>query len=102
MCGSVALLLLDCVAFFLPTPFASRMPVTTEIYTLALIAGSDIRDPKGTTAAVVKECCDIVAGQERLQRLWFGTEHESPGTLQLFLGEWSAAVLCRAKGSGLD
>ena len=68
------------------------MPATTEICTLVLVAGSDIGDPNGTVATVMKECCDTIASQEGLQKLWFGTEHESPGTLQLFLGKCSATV----------
>ena len=74
------------------------MPATTEICTLALVAGSNIGDPNSAAATVMKECCDIMAGQEGLQKLWFGTEHESPETLQLFLGECSAAVLCPCRG----
>jgi hypothetical protein len=62
------------------------------------VAGSDIWDPNGAAATVMREYCDAMASQEGLQKLWFGTEHESPGTLQLFLGECSAAVLCRCRG----
>ena len=83
---------------FLPIFVTFIMPATTEICTLALVADSDIGDPKGAAATVMKECCDTMASQEGLQKLWFGTEHESPGTLQLFLGECCAAVRCLCRG----
>lgn len=97
MCGSVAWLLLDQVASFFPISVTSIMPATTEICTLALVDGSDIGDPNGAAATVMKECYDTIASQEGLQKLWFGREHESPGTLQLFLGECSAPVLCSCR-----
>lgn len=63
------------------------MPTTTAIYTLALAAGSDVKEANSTAATVVNESCDTLASQEGLQGLWVGTEHESPETLQLFMGK---------------
>ena len=68
------------------------MSAMMEIYTLALVAGSDIEDPNSAAAKVLKECCDILASQEGMQQVWFGTEHENPGTLQLFLSGCSDAI----------
>ena len=75
------------------------MPATTEICTLALKAGSDVEDRNGSAAKALNECCDTIVGQEGLQKLWLGKGHENPKTLQLFLGECSAAIsrLCHCK-----
>lgn len=89
----VTLLLLVGLALFLARILTSIMPATTVIRTLTLAPGANVQDPDSTAAKVVKECCDILASQNGLERQWFGSQLENPRMLQHFLGEFHPGTL---------
>lgn len=63
---------------------------TTEIVTLNLSPGVDIKDPDSNAAKTFKECGATAASQTGLQILWSGPVMENPEKLQLFLSKLSS------------
>lgn len=60
---------------------------TTEIAVIPLIAGTSVGDPDSHAAAVMRDTVATLHQQDGLQQVHFGTQVESPDTLQMMISK---------------
>ncbi|KAG9524302.1 hypothetical protein KCV07_g2011, partial [Aureobasidium melanogenum] len=61
------------------------MPVI-EVATIPLLAGSNVREQGSEAARIWQDMLTTISQQDGCQDIYYGLEHESPNTAQLFIG----------------
>jgi hypothetical protein len=59
--------------------------VTTEIFTMPLLPGSDVGDPTTNAALIAWESFETIVKHNGGHKINFGTQRESPQTFEVFI-----------------
>lgn len=62
----------------------------TEIATILLSTGSDVREQGSEAAGIWQDMLTTISQQDGYQKIYSGLQHEGPNTAQLFIGTYEA------------
>ncbi|KAK6001742.1 hypothetical protein QM012_002232 [Aureobasidium pullulans] len=68
-----------------PLSFLQRMMAVTEIATIPLSAGSNVREPGSEATRIWQHMLATISQQDGCQKVYSGLQHEGPNTAQLFI-----------------